>query len=391
MPECETDDTTSLLGDCSIHILYGFIRGRSHQTHFSVLRIWLENEKDTTDLARFFNFRCTERNGRNARRVGHISSRKMLVAISKPFKKGASTHEAHSMWSSPNSFLVVNKQELSKFIKLLTVLQLPSSAHLLIQQQKNIYESLRASKVLNLYYQNIRSGALCPKWLKIIRNNKQSPLYWARELLFLFSSKPGMGNFSPGGPLSCRVQLQPQSNTHACSFLVILKTLFSMFMYVWLKLEQNSAGQWPSNDRSAHPCSKQSHWWCKNVKMQYESGQLGELGGGTIVPRLGSRKPCLLFWVVLTISQKWVTHWLTFYELPRARDSARKKFSLLIYWRKKSLTSSVVLRASKLIFFIFEWTILVRVIKMYLFFFLSSVSGVFCSPHISICCFCRLQ
>ncbi len=46
-------------------------------------------------------------------------------------------------------------------------------------------------------------------------------------------------------PLSCRVQLQPLTNTPTVSFIVILKTLISLVRCVWLGLELNSAGQWP--------------------------------------------------------------------------------------------------------------------------------------------------
>lgn len=91
---------------------------------------------------------------------------------------------------------------------------------------------------------------------------------------------------------------------------------------------------------------------CKNAIWEWAVGGVRR-GHNRAQARFKETMPIVEFWVLLTISQKWVTHWLTFYELPRARDSARKKFSLLIYWRKKSLTSSVVLRASKLIFFYF--------------------------------------
>jgi len=49
---------------------------------------------------------------------------------------------------------------------------------------------------------------------------------------------------SPGGPLSCRVQLQPQLNppevtNHGLS-------MHTSKQVCWGKLELNSAGQWPS-------------------------------------------------------------------------------------------------------------------------------------------------
>jgi len=54
-------------------------------------------------------------------------------------------------------------------------------------------------------------------------------------------------------PLSCRVCLQPWSNSAACSFLVIMKTLISWFSCVWLGSELNSAGKWILRARFAHP------------------------------------------------------------------------------------------------------------------------------------------
>ncbi len=53
---------------------------------------------------------------------------------------------------------------------------------------------------------------------------------------------PGFLKSFPGGPICCRVYLQPWSNSPPCDFLMILKTLISMLRCVWLGLELNSAG-----------------------------------------------------------------------------------------------------------------------------------------------------
>ncbi len=56
-------------------------------------------------------------------------------------------------------------------------------------------------------------------------------------------------------PLSCRVQLQPWSNSPTCDFLMILKTLISMLRCAWLGLELNSAGKWILRARFEDHCS----------------------------------------------------------------------------------------------------------------------------------------
>ena len=75
---------------------------------------------------------------------------------------------------------------------------------------------------------------------------------WVRSTVF----QPGLGNFGPLDPLPCRVQLQPWSQSPACSFLVVLKTLISWFRWVWLELELNS-GKWILRARVAQP-------WCND-------------------------------------------------------------------------------------------------------------------------------
>ncbi len=61
-------------------------------------------------------------------------------------------------------------------------------------------------------------------------------------------SRPGTLKSFSGGPICCRVQLRPWSNS--CDSLMILKTLISMLRVCWLALELNSAGEsqiwvWP--------------------------------------------------------------------------------------------------------------------------------------------------
>ncbi len=61
-------------------------------------------------------------------------------------------------------------------------------------------------------------------------------------------------------PLSCRVSLQPWSNSPTFDFLMILKTFISMLRCVWLGLELNSAGKWISRARLGHPYFRLSQW-----------------------------------------------------------------------------------------------------------------------------------
>ncbi len=48
--------------------------------------------------------------------------------------------------------------------------------------------------------------------------------------------RPGFLRSFPGGPICCRVYLQPLSDSPTCDFLLILKTQISMLRCVWLGL-----------------------------------------------------------------------------------------------------------------------------------------------------------
>lgn len=66
-----------------------------------------------------------------------------------------------------------------------------------------------------------------------------------------------VSRIGPLSPLSCRVEVQPRSNSPTCYCPVVLKTLISLFRCVWLGLKVNSAGP-PSSELSSP--ALESHW-----------------------------------------------------------------------------------------------------------------------------------
>ncbi len=85
-----------------------------------------------------------------------------------------------------------------------------------------------------------------------------------RVILYYGFFRTGVSKLGPGGLVSCRVQLQPLSNTPETANLSILETFRQVF---WGKLELNSAGHRPSRTEFGHPAleqvtsSKMGTWW----------------------------------------------------------------------------------------------------------------------------------
>ncbi len=75
-----------------------------------------------------------------------------------------------------------------------------------------------------------------------------------RVILYCGFFRTEVSKLSPGGLVSCRVQLKPLSNTPETVNLSILEHFWQMF---WGKLELNSAGHRPSRTEFGHPALEQ--------------------------------------------------------------------------------------------------------------------------------------
>ncbi len=115
-----------------------------------------------------------------------------------------------------------------------------------------------------------------------------------RVILYYGFFRTEVSELSPGGMVSCRVQLQPLSNTPETANLSILETFRQVF---WAKLELNSAEHRPSRTEFEHPALEcvtssrmgtcwfwQSRMWllhynknAENVKLHFSLCDLSEI------------------------------------------------------------------------------------------------------------------